>query len=185
MSNDAEQAVRNYLTYLEDPTQLRDEAAIRALTVKAAEEKDPIAKLRALGDLERASAVDGGTYRDAFVRHAKAWAAANGVPVGAFRSLKVPEDALAAAGFDVGARRGRRSGGRSTTRSGRVTIAGVKSATPSGVFTIRMLEDASGGSPGTVRKALAEMVAQGAVKDLGSDPAHAGRGRAPTLYQKA
>lgn len=182
---DAEGAVRLYLMWLEDPSKLRDEPKIRTLTAKAAEEKDPIAKLIALGELERASAVDGAGYREGFVQHAKEWATASGVPVGAFRSLKVPEDVLAAAGFDLGSRRGGRRGGRPGTRSSRVTIDTVKSSAPSGQFTIRMLEDASGGSPGTVRKALGEMEASGAIKNLGPDPKHSGKGRAPTLYRKA
>jgi hypothetical protein len=184
MATDAEGAVRLYLTYLEDPSKLRDEAKIRSLTAKVAEESDPIAKLRTLGELERASAVDGTSYRDGFIANAKAWAEEAGVPAGAFRSLRVPEDVLAAAGFEAASRRGRRAGGRTGPRSGRVTTDAVKSAVPSGQFTIKALEQASGGSPGTVRKALTEMINAGQVSDLGPDPQHNGKGRAPTLYRK-
>jgi hypothetical protein len=37
-------------------------------------------------------------------------------------------------------------------------------------------------SPATVRKALDELIESGAVEDLGNDPEHSGKGRAPKLY---
>jgi hypothetical protein len=60
---DAEGAVRSYLVYLEDPRKLRDEAAIQRLTQAVLVADDPIDKLRALAELERAAGAGTGRTR--------------------------------------------------------------------------------------------------------------------------
>lgn len=188
-----EGAVRLYLMYLTDPESLRDESRIKTLTADVERAKDPIEKLRALAELEKARAVDPGQFRDGFVRHAKAWADEQGISAGAFRELGVPDDALAEAGFDVGGgRRGRgRAGGRRATpaTSGRQRAKAVPAdeikrqvLDLGGPFTLSQVMDRAGGSPATVRKAVEDLVASGKVEKLGPAPDHSGRGRAPTLY---
>ena len=104
---DAEGAVREYLLYLEDPAQLRDDKDLQRKTQAVLDAKDPIDKLRAISELERASTIDEAPIRDGFVTHAKAWASEASIPVTAFRELRVPDDVLKAAGFDVPAGKGR------------------------------------------------------------------------------
>lgn len=98
---DSEGAVRLYLLYLEDPNKLRDEAEIQQATLAVLEAKDPIEKLKALGALERAAKVDEAPLRAGFIEHAKSWADAEGVPISAFRELRVSDETLREAGFDL------------------------------------------------------------------------------------
>lgn len=188
-----EGAVRLYLMYLSDPESLRDEGRIKALTAEVDKAKDPIDKLRALAELERARSVDGEQFRAAFVRHAKAWADEQGVTAGAFRELGVADDVLAEAGFDVGTtRRGR---GRPATRRATPSAAPRQRAKAvpmdeikrqvtamDGPFTLAEVMQRAGGSPATVRKAVEDLVESGRVEKLGPAPDHSGRGRAPTRY---
>lgn len=190
---DGEGAVRLYLMYLSDPDSLRDEARINALTADVEKAKDPIDKLRALAELERARAVDPGQFREGFVRNAKAWADEQGIGPGAFRELGVPDDALAEAGFDVGTRRGRGRGGRRAAAAGGRQRAKAVPAEEikrqvlefSGPFTLSDVMERAGGSPATVRKAVEDLVESGRVEKLGPAADHSGRGRAPTQYAVA
>lgn len=189
-----EGAVRLYLMYLTDPESLRDESRIKALTTEVERAKDPIDKLRALAELEKAKAVDPAQFREGFVRNAKAWADEQGITAGAFRELGVPDDALAEAGFDVGGgRRGRgRAGGRrvaAASSGGRQRAKAVPAdeikrqvLDLDGPFTLSQVMERAGGSPATVRKAVEDLVASGKVEKLGPATDHSGRGRAPTLY---
>ena len=191
-----EGAVRLYLMYLTDPDSLRDEARIKALTAEAEKAKDPIEKLRALAELERARAVDEGQFREGFVRHAKAWADEQGIGASAFRELGVPDDALAEAGFEVGfgggggrgrgrgAGRRAAAGGAPRQRAKAVPTDEIKRQvlTLKGPFTLGQVMERAGGSPATVRKAVEELVESGRVEKLGPAADHTGRGRAPTQY---
>jgi hypothetical protein len=186
-----ESAVRLYLLYLEDPEKLRDQAEVtkKAAAVQAA--KDPVEKLLALAALADASTVDGETYRNDFIAHAKEWADENHVPATAFRELGVSDDDLRQAGFELPARRGRGSGPRPSTRgsSGRararsVSVEQLKEhiATMQGTFLLSDVMEQAGGSPATVRKAVEDLVASGGVERLGPVADHHGRGRAPIQY---
>lgn len=195
-TTDAESQVRRYLMYLEDPGSLRDPAEIQRKTVAVLEAKDPIEKLKALAEVERASAVDEGSFRAGFVEHARAWAEEHGVPVAAFRELRVPDDVLQEAGFDV-PRRGRgRAGGRraaagsaprTRTRAPSVPVDDVKAHVLGlqGTFTLADVQAGAGGSPATIRKAVEDLVGSGQVKKLGPAKDYRGRGRAPTQYELA
>lgn len=68
------------------------------------------------------------------------------------------------------------------TRAPRVSSDEVKSAIMSKVGSFK-LADIEVSSPQTVRKVVEELVESGALKDLGADPAHTARGRAPKLYE--
>ncbi|MPY95442.1 MAG: hypothetical protein GEV08_21010 [Acidimicrobiia bacterium] len=188
---DAELAVRQYLTFVEDPDKLVDPAEITRLEKEAAAAGDPLAKLRAIGALEKARSVDGAAYRADFVAHAKGWATQEGVPVVAFSRLGVPDDVLADAGLLPGGRGTRRGRSRRRVEDGTVRqrakavpVETIKTKVPEGRFTVRQLEELSGGSPATVRKALAEMIKDGQLEELGAATDWTGRGRAPIVYQK-
>lgn len=191
---DPEGAVRLYLLYLEDPNKLRDESVIQKKTQAVLDARDPIERLKALGELERAAKVDEAPLRSAFVAHAKAWAEAEGVPASAFRELRVPDDVLREAGFDLpaGGGRERRSraldvGARVRQRAKAVPVDDIKAYVldQKGTFVLADIMQAVGGSPATVRKAVEELVEAGQVERLGPMPGYAGRGRAPVQYSRS
>ena len=63
-------------------------------------------------------------------------------------------------------------------------VEDIKTKVPdSGTFTVRDLEQRTGGSTATVRKAIGELLETGAIEDLGPATDYAGRGRAPTVYR--
>ena len=194
VSGDAEGAVRGYLVFMEDPRKLRDEAAIQRLTQAVLVADDPIDKLKALAELERAAQVDEKAVRSAFVEHARAWAEAEAVPVTAFRELGVPDDALREAGFDLPAgspRRARASranaAGTGRPRARAVPVDEIKAHVLGldGPFVLSDVMSGVGGSPATIRKAVDELVEAGQVTRLGPVPDHSGRGRAPVRYARA
>ncbi len=178
----AEQAVRDYLSYLADPESVRDDARIAELDAAASAASDPIERLRALDALAKAKAVDGTEIRNGFVAHAKAWADGENIDAAAFREMGVPADVLRDAGFG-GARRARAASSGGAPRS-RVTQAEIKAVIPSAPFTKKDLVAVSGASIGSVTKVIDEMIAAGELENRGDDPDWAGRGRIPTLYAR-
>jgi hypothetical protein len=100
--------------------------------------------------------------------------------------LKVPNDVLRAAGFEVPAgRRGRSaSGGRQRAKA--VSIEEIKTyvLAQHGTFVLADITSGVGGSQATVRKALDELIDTGHVTKLGPLPGYTGRGRAPTQYSR-
>src|SRR6266540_6056206 len=123
----SEEAVRQYLRYLEDPNSLRDEQEIQKKTKAVEGATDPIDKLKAIAELERVASVEEEPIRKGFVEHAKAWAEDTGVPVSAFRQLKVPDEVLREAGFSVPTKgRGRRASGGERQRAKAVPIEDIK-----------------------------------------------------------
>jgi hypothetical protein len=183
-----EEAVRQYLRYLEDPGSLRDEQEIQKKTRAVEAATDPIDKLKAIAELERVSSIEEEPIRKGFVEHAKAWAYEAGVPVTAFRELKVPDDVLREAGFDLPTRgRGR---GRGATSAGRqrakaVPIEDIKGwiVKQKSPFLLADVMSGAGGSPATVRKAVDELIEAGSVTKLGPLADYSGRGRAPVQYR--
>lgn len=192
---DAEGAVRRYLMYLEDPGSLRDPAEIQRRTVAVLEAKDPIDKLKALAEVERASALNEDSFRAGFVEYARTWSEEHRVPVSAFRELRVPDDVLQEAGFDLPQRRrggrGRKAAGGGGAaprpRAKSVPVEDVKAFVLglSGTFTLADVQSGAGGSPATIRKAVEDLVGSGEVKKLGPAKDYRGRGRAPTQYERA
>jgi hypothetical protein len=187
-----EEAIRGYLLYLDDPTKLRDEGEVQRRTVAVLEAHDPIEKLKALAALEKAASVDEKGLRAAFVEHARAWAEANGISVRAFRELKVPNDVLAAAGFEISTSRRRSvtatAGTVNDTPSRRPAVSAteIKEAvlTLAEPFTLAEVMAKVGGSPMTVRKAVEDLIAEGRIERRGPVPGHSGRGRAPIQYAR-
>jgi hypothetical protein len=184
-NNDAEAAVRLYLLYLEDPAKLRDETEIQKKTKAVLDAIDPIDKLKALADLERVAHIDEKPLREDFVVHAKAWAEGLGIPLGAFRDLKVPDDVLRDAGFSLPTR-GRSAGtGEGRQRAKSVPVDEIKTYVlgQKSSFILSDVITGFGGSPATVRKAVDELIDQKQVQKLGPVPGYQGRGRAPVQYQ--
>ena len=190
-SNGAEGAVRQYLLYLEDPSKLRDEADIQQKTQAVLDATDPIDKLKALAELERVAKVDEAPLREGFIAHAKEWSESQSIPVGAFRELRVPDDVLRAAGFDLPAAptrgRGRAGNEPARQRAKAVPVDDIKAFVldQKGTFVLADVQSGVGGSPATVRKAVEELVEAGQVEKLGPLPDYQGRGRAPIQYSRS
>lgn len=187
---DPEAAVRLYLLWLEDPSNLVDAGAVKKAEAAVDKAKDPLDKLHALADLQRARTADGDAVVADFVANAKAYADAQGIPAVAFRELGVPQEVLIDAGLETGTRRGR--GGRGPAGAGsrapkvpveRLQVAALEL---DGQFTLAdVAERAGGGSPATVRKAVEGLVESGKLIKLGPLEGYTGRGRAPTAYTAA
>src|SRR5215207_10740409 len=155
-----ESAVRLYMMYLADPSQLVDAAEVKKLRKAVDTAKDPVDKLRAIAAVERANNADPTSYQQGFVANAKAWAAAEGVPGSAFRSMGVPDDVLRAAGLDGGTKR-RRGKSKVQAASARTRRPSMRSEqleqgilAMSGEFTTKDVVDQVGGSQLTVRTAI-------------------------------
>jgi hypothetical protein len=184
MNPDPEDAVRRYLLFLVDPESLRDAEAVETATAAVATATDPIEKLRALAALESAQDVDATACREAFLLHAKTWADAEGISAKAFLELGVPAADLVAAGLTAAAGRARRAaaGGGARGRAPRLTLDEVAAKLPDGEFRLSHLAAAIDREPATTRNYLTKLVESGVVTDLGEDPRHDGRGKAPKLY---
>lgn len=188
---DPEDAVRLYLVYLDDPDKLRDPAEIERKEQAVREATDPIERLRAVAERDRAVNVDEAPLRAGFVQHAKAWADRQSIPLSAFRELQVPDDVLREAGFDVptSRRRGRRNAaagdGRQRAKAVPVEDIKVHVLNLQGTFLLTDVMNTIGGSPATIRKAVDELVETGQVEKLGPVPDHHGRGRAPVQYSRS
>jgi hypothetical protein len=178
MSNQ-EQAVRAYLTFLSDPNSLRDDRLIAKLQAEIDRASDPIDKLKAISAKHQAEAVDGSLYRKAFTQNAKAYAETNNITAAAFAELGVPNEDLRAAGFTIGRNK------RSNTRAKRVTTDTIAASLPTGTFTSRDIENSTGASTGTVRRAISILLTAKKISEAGTDPNYPGRGRAPMRYTKA
>lgn len=187
----AEQAVRRYLEFLADPSSAVDGARVAEFESALASSNDVIAKLKLHGELERARQGDVAELRSAFARHARSWAQRNDVSVEAFRALGVSDIALAESGFDLGRSNAGRARSTPVVRATRAPRSTNVSATTireailalSGTFTLARVMADAGGSPGTVRKVVDELEADGRVRNEGADPHHSGRGRSPHLFR--
>lgn len=185
---DAEAIVRKYLDYLEDPSVIRDDEAIAETKRQAAEATDKIERLKLLSEVERLEDPTADDLHEGFVANVKGWAEQEGVTPGSLIKLGVPPGVLREAGFDLGgpAPKQPRSTRRPSRRGPGVSVEAVRAAVPAeGTFTTKDLREASGASPGTVRKAMATMLDAGEIVDRGLHPAWDGPGRVPTLYERA
>lgn len=190
MNESAEFAVRRYLEFLGDPSTAVDGSRVAALEAQVGQTSDVIAKLKLLEELGRARSGDTAALRQAFVTHAKSWAAANTIGLDAFRALGVGDIALVEAGFDLGRNAPKKSGAATArplrpARAANVSGSAIREhiAGLTGTFTLASVMHDVGGSLGTIRKIVDEMEAAGRVRNEGSDPSHSSRGRAPHVFR--
>lgn len=180
--------MRLYLLYLDDPSKLVDQTAVKKAEAAVEKAKDPLERLHALADLEHAKQADGDQLREDFIGLAKSYANEQSIPLSAFREMGVPADVLAEAGFAVRgpARRGQTAAGASRSRAPRVPLEQIKAAAsrlPKRFTLADLGQGAGGGSSATIRKAADELIAEGKVTKLGPMEDYSGRGRAPTVYE--
>lgn len=184
MATAPEAAVRNYLVALKDPSALLDEDRIADLKKRLEESDDQLERLRLRQELDDAQRPSVEHYENEFVTHAKAWADDQGISASAFAAEGVPEGVLRKAGLKRGGR-ARSAGRRGPGKTQRVTAEEVRTAIPRGKFTIKDLQERSGGSIATVRNVVKEAEQSGLIAAEGPDPDHSGPGRSPTVYRRA
>lgn len=186
--SESEQAIRDYLQFLKDPSGLVDHAAIDAIKREIQGGLDPIEELRQWSRLEQLERPRGDDLRERFAKHAKSWADQNGVTANAFTAMGVPTEALREAGLVAGRGRGRTEGGskpRATRRNTSSAAIKAEALRMSGEFSLSDVAAQAGGSPMTVRKAVTDLVDSGELTRVGPDPKWSGQGRAPILYRRA
>lgn len=194
MASEAETAVRSYLDALAAPAtpkRVVDREAVRDLQaqIKAADDVIEQLRLHAALEEERQGRVEPEVDRSAleagFVAVAKAWADEEGITAAAFQALRVPDDVLAKAGFEVptSARARPRA---TTTRAPRLALGEVRAAIAQLPHTWRLSELAEriDRDTNTTRNYVGKLIDEGSVTVLGDDPDHSGRGRAPKLYAR-
>lgn len=191
----AEQAIRRYLLWLNDPSSIVDVEAIEEAERRAKQTTDVIEKLKALSRVEHMRLGDSGAVKRGFLEHAKAWGDQHEISAASWIRLGVPPEVLREAGITGNRAAGRPPARAATTRPAATRISGPRGAnvginqivshvqTMTGPFVLTDIADQVGGSPMTIRKAVDQMVADGAVERIGADPQHNGRGRAPIRYR--
>ncbi|MGH8909618.1 MAG: hypothetical protein ACRD0K_24790 [Egibacteraceae bacterium] len=183
---DAESAIRDYLTLIRDPGQLIDRGKVNALKRKIELTHDPVERLTLRAELETVGQVDRTAIADRFVAYVKNWANERGITAQALIAEGAEESLLRRAGLTLSTDRPRRPSTSGREEPSRVSANMIAVAIPAmGTFTIPQLAARTGGSQGTVRKVIANEISAGRVKEIGTDSAHNGLGRAPTLYERA
>lgn len=179
----AEAAVRAYLLFLRDPSQLVDVAEATRLEEAASNATDPIAKLRTLAALSNVRQPDELRLKQDFIQHARTWAEANRIPVALFREVGVSTAVLRSAGMT-----GSRTEAVSRTETPHVKSVSAKtirqhiSQMKSNTFTLADIGNSVGGSPMTIRKAVEGLVEEGSVRRIGTKSDWTGPGRAPIEF---
>jgi hypothetical protein len=188
-TKEIEEGIRAYLKSLVATSKPAvDREAVKALKTQIKDSSDPIEKLRLLAALEEEQAgrvVDNSGEKAVFIAEAKSWAEAEGIPVSAFQTLRVPDDVLQEAGFTVPA--GSSSPGTANGSSGRaprIPIEDVKTAAAELGSSWKLTDLAAklDRDAPTVRNYVNKLVEEGAVNVIGDDPEHDGRGRAAKIY---
>ncbi len=185
-----EDTIRNYLESLGTSSKpVVDKEAVKALKREIRSEGDPIKKLAlitALEEEETGQTPDLDAPKATFVAEGKAWAEGRGFSASSLQTLGVPDDVLRQAGFTVSARTrpassGRRSGG---SRAPRVPFEEVTAAAKKlgKNWKLADLANAVDRDNNTTRNYVKKLIDEGLVTEIGDDPSHDGRGRAPKLY---
>lgn len=191
MTHDADDAIRLYLRWANDPHSLVDHDRLAALEAQAERAEDPLARLKAFAELERMRVVDEDAIRANFVTHARAWAQANDVGVEAFRRMNAKDSDLRAAGLLGGKVAAKAKVLKPTppaegrTRRPRTSQRAIVDHIPAnGEFTTRDVAAASGASEATVRKVILGLVEDGTLVEAGTAKGAGVRGRAPLAYRR-
>lgn len=189
MAKKTEELIRDYLNSVGTTDKpIVDKEAVKALKAQIRDEEDPIEKLRLLAALEeeqQGKVQDRSTEEAAFVENAKAWAEAEAIPVSAFQALHVPDEMLRKAGFTVTSAGTTTTRRASTGRAPRIPLDEVEAviAGMAAQWTLNDLAAKIDRDPATVRNYVNKLIEAGKVTDIGEDPNHDGRGRAPKLYR--
>lgn len=174
-----ERAIKAYLLYLEDPEQVIDRHQVAAAERAVAAATNPVEKVLALSQLERARKPDVDMLRAGFVAHAATWAQRHGATARAFAEAGVPADVLKDAGLDLNATPPPAVPSRRT-----VSNETLLRTVPRGK-DFRVSEYAALGNVtmSRARDQLAQLVRADRVRVVGPDPTWPGPGQPPLLYR--
>jgi hypothetical protein len=191
-ARDVEDGIRAYLELVGTKQRPKvDRDAVNALEARIRATGDHLEKLRLVAELiEERKGKDPaeGKEQALFIAHAKEWAAKENIPVAAFQKLKVPDEVLRQAGFTVRSAKQSAAGpAKSGGRGPRIDPDEVRSAIAdlAGAWKLTDLAEKVGREPSALRGHLRRLIKDGVVIDLGDDPDHTTRGKAPRLYQSA
>lgn len=193
----AEYHVRRYLQLLDDPQGLIDEEEVRAAkdALQDAEDNgDPIARVRAITAMERATQVDTEAVTQAFIAHLPEWLDDNpDVSVNALQSMGLPVEVLVEAGVlapptarRAGRRRTARTAGEGRLREPRISNEEAAAVLPVGQpFTTSEAAELFGRTVQTARNIVKRLVVAGIIENVGeTGPRGGGKGAAAQLYQR-
>lgn len=185
-----EDAIRRYLTYINNPDELVDQDQIDKLQQKLDHSDDPVERIKLRNEIERTKQPPSDELEAEFVRVAKQWSEQHGISAEALKAEGVKPTVLRKAGFQIagGGRRRGTSASKRTSGRRRVTkedVAKHLEAKPSGSqFTLNQVMEATGASRSTVNQVIASMTEEGKISKAGKAE-HEGPGRAPDLFQAA
>lgn len=185
-----EDAIRRYLTYINNPDELVDQDQIEKLQQKLDQYSDPVERIKLRNEIERIKQPPSDELEAEFVRVAKQWSQQHGISAEALKAEGVKPAVLRKAGFQIAGDRRRSTAPTKRTSSGRrrVTkddVAKHVEAKPSGSqFTLSEVMEATGASRSTVNQVIATMTEEGKVSKIGKAE-HTGPGRAADLFHIA
>lgn len=183
-----EDAIRRYLTYINNPDELVDQSQIEKLQQKLDESRDPVERIKLRNEIERAKQPPADELESEFTRVAKQWADQHGISAEALRAEGVKPAVLRKAGFNVGGATRKRTAtakrtGKSRQRASKDDVAKHLTSQSSGTeLTLNDVIEATGASRSTVNQVIARLSEEGRIKKVGKAE-HAGPGRAPDLFQ--
>lgn len=185
-----EKAVNDYLSFLEDPQQLRDEEAIAEKQAELEGAARPSERLRIQSELVLLEELPEEMFLAPFVKEAKNFIEQTGIDPRAFLKEGVKPSVLRDAGVSlkgVKAPKKKRAGRRHTVEDVIDHVIGhdwAQEGFPARHTTTKAMVQLTGASPATVSKAREKMIADGdAIKTNLDDPNHTGRGAKAKLLR--
>lgn len=181
-----EDAIRRYLTYINNPDALVDEGQIKKLQEKLKQSEDPVERVKLHNEVERAKQPPADDLEADFIAVAKQWSDQHGISAAALQAEGVKPAVLRKAGFNVGGTQKRTASKRTGSSRQRATkddvISYITSKGSGGEFTLGQVIEATGASRSTVNQVIANLTEQGSIRKAGKAE-HTGPGRAPDLFQ--
>lgn len=185
-----EDAIRRYLTYINNPDELVDQSQIETLQQKLSESHDPVERIKLRNEIERTKQPPADELEAEFVRVAKQWAEQHGISAEALRAEGVKPAVLRKAGFTIGGGTRKRTSaakrtGKSRQRASKDDVVQHLTSQASGSeFTLNDVMEATGASRSTVNQVISRLTEEGKLEKVGKAE-HTGPGRAPDLFRMA
>lgn len=178
VSDVAEKAVRDYLTYLVDPDAFKPDTT--EIDQRIVAEPDMLEKLKLYS--ERLTLLDvGSTLRAGFIEHALSWSKENDVAADAFIQAGIPRSVLEEAKLVPKTSR-RRQVSSKRVKTVKDTVASYE---PGTIFTYSdVVQDSGGLTMGTIYNSMKGLVDEGIVADDGLAPRVHDKGRFPRQFKK-
>ncbi len=183
ITKEADEAVQNYLSWVQDKDALVDQSKVAELTLKLETTTDPIEKLKAFTELSLEQDAPEDRYLQPFLDHAVEWAEENEIPVGGFEWMGVARKHLISAGFEVKGRGGPRHRDMTNSVTSQMVVDKLAEQHDWTSFTKPMLAELTGALPSTITTAVKNMIENETVIQTDrDDPNHSGRGAKAIVY---